>query len=136
MAVQPGYWGIDIGQCALKALRLELVGGVPTATAVPARAAASQPIAIGVSSNGTSYVGFAAGGALARINADGKRLAPLVLDQAGPVTAISVGAIAATAQQVRSSMIGVLNAGVQSLQAENQRKLTDMSNTKKALRYE
>ena len=28
-----GYWGIDIGQCALKALRLELVDGKPTATA-------------------------------------------------------------------------------------------------------
>jgi len=35
-----------------------------------------------------------------------------------------------------NEMIGVLNAGVQSLHAENQRKLTDMSNTKKALRYE
>lgn len=35
-----------------------------------------------------------------------------------------------------NEMIGVLNAGVQSLQAENQRKLTDMSNTRKALRYE
>ena len=28
-----GYWGIDIGQCALKALRLELVDGKPSATA-------------------------------------------------------------------------------------------------------
>ncbi|MBX9584527.1 MAG: hypothetical protein K2X87_29855, partial [Gemmataceae bacterium] len=28
-----GVWGIDIGQCALKALRLELVDGKPTATA-------------------------------------------------------------------------------------------------------
>ena len=35
-----------------------------------------------------------------------------------------------------NEMIGVLNGGVQSLHAENQRKLTDMSNTKKALRYE
>lgn len=35
-----------------------------------------------------------------------------------------------------NEMIGVLNAGVQSLHAENQRKLTDMSNTRKALRYE
>jgi type IV pilus assembly protein PilM len=33
MAVQAGVWGIDIGQCALKALRLELVEGVLTATA-------------------------------------------------------------------------------------------------------
>ena len=33
MAVNPGVWGIDIGQCALKALRLELVNGVVTATA-------------------------------------------------------------------------------------------------------
>jgi type IV pilus assembly protein PilM len=34
MAVKPkGVWGIDIGQCALKALRLELVEGKPTATA-------------------------------------------------------------------------------------------------------
>jgi type IV pilus assembly protein PilM len=30
---QPGAWGIDIGQSALKALRLELINGVPTATA-------------------------------------------------------------------------------------------------------
>jgi hypothetical protein len=35
-----------------------------------------------------------------------------------------------------NEMIGVLNAGVQSLHAENQGKLTDMSNTRKALRYE
>lgn len=28
-----GVWGIDIGQCALKALRLEMVEGLPTATA-------------------------------------------------------------------------------------------------------
>jgi len=33
MANPIGYWGIDIGQCALKALRLELIDGVPTATA-------------------------------------------------------------------------------------------------------
>ncbi len=31
--VQKGVWGIDIGQCALKALRLELIDGKPTATA-------------------------------------------------------------------------------------------------------
>ena len=35
-----------------------------------------------------------------------------------------------------NEMIGVLNGGVQSLQAENQRRLTDMSNTRKALQYE
>ena len=34
MAKQPfGVWGIDIGQCAIKALRLELIDGKPTATA-------------------------------------------------------------------------------------------------------
>jgi type IV pilus assembly protein PilM len=34
MAVKTkGVWGIDVGQCALKALRLELVDGKPTATA-------------------------------------------------------------------------------------------------------
>lgn len=33
MAVAKGVWGIDIGQCALKALRLELIDGKPTATA-------------------------------------------------------------------------------------------------------
>ena len=32
MAVNPGVWGIDIGQCALKALRLEQINGVVTAT--------------------------------------------------------------------------------------------------------
>ncbi|MBY0456064.1 MAG: hypothetical protein K2V38_01870, partial [Gemmataceae bacterium] len=33
MTVAKGVWGIDIGQSALKALRLELVDGQPTATA-------------------------------------------------------------------------------------------------------
>src|SRR5262245_2524679 len=34
MAVnQPGVWGIDLGQCALKAIRLELIDGQVTATA-------------------------------------------------------------------------------------------------------
>src|SRR5215471_8215318 len=33
MAIQPGVWGIDLGQCALKALRLENIEGQITATA-------------------------------------------------------------------------------------------------------
>ncbi len=33
MAIQPGVWGIDLGQCALKALRLEVQDGQVTATA-------------------------------------------------------------------------------------------------------
>jgi type IV pilus assembly protein PilM len=33
MPVNKGVWGIDIGQCALKALRLEMVEGKPVATA-------------------------------------------------------------------------------------------------------
>jgi len=33
MAKPFGVWGIDIGQCALKALRMELIDGYPTATA-------------------------------------------------------------------------------------------------------
>src|SRR5437764_6194809 len=33
MPVPQGVWGIDVGQCALKALRLELVEGQVTATA-------------------------------------------------------------------------------------------------------
>src|SRR5207302_7091300 len=33
MATQQGVWGIDVGQCALKALRLEVIDGVVTATA-------------------------------------------------------------------------------------------------------
>ena len=33
MAVPLGVWGIDIGQCALKALRVELMDGQVTATA-------------------------------------------------------------------------------------------------------
>ncbi|HEY2784796.1 MAG TPA: type IV pilus assembly protein PilM [Fimbriiglobus sp.] len=32
MALPTGYWGIDIGQCGLKALRLEMIDGQPTAT--------------------------------------------------------------------------------------------------------
>ena len=33
MAKSQGVWGIDIGQCALKALRLEMAEGKPVATA-------------------------------------------------------------------------------------------------------
>src|SRR5438132_7119317 len=33
MALEPGVWGIDLGQCALKALRLESIDGQVTATA-------------------------------------------------------------------------------------------------------
>jgi type IV pilus assembly protein PilM len=33
MAVQPGVWGIDIGQCGLKAIRLQIVDGKVAATA-------------------------------------------------------------------------------------------------------
>src|SRR5919108_414735 len=33
MPVPQGVWGIDVGQCALKALRLELIDGQVTATA-------------------------------------------------------------------------------------------------------
>jgi type IV pilus assembly protein PilM len=33
MATEPGVWGIDLGQCALKALRLENIDGQVTATA-------------------------------------------------------------------------------------------------------
>ena len=33
MAAQPGVWGIDIGQCALKAVRLQMIEGKVTATA-------------------------------------------------------------------------------------------------------
>src|SRR5947209_2615373 len=33
MAIQPGVWGIDLGQCALKAVRLQEIDGQLTATA-------------------------------------------------------------------------------------------------------
>src|SRR5437868_5301528 len=33
MAIQPGVWGLDLGQCALKAIRLEVIDGQVTATA-------------------------------------------------------------------------------------------------------
>jgi type IV pilus assembly protein PilM len=33
MAIQPGVWGIDLGQCGLKALRVEMIEGKVTATA-------------------------------------------------------------------------------------------------------
>src|SRR5437764_458919 len=33
MPVQPGVWGIDLGQCALKAIRVEQIDGQVTATA-------------------------------------------------------------------------------------------------------
>ena len=33
MAATTGVWGIDVGQCALKAIRLEMIDGQVTATA-------------------------------------------------------------------------------------------------------
>src|SRR3954451_11661034 len=33
MAIPQGVWGIDVGQCALKAIRLEVIDGAVTATA-------------------------------------------------------------------------------------------------------
>ena len=33
MALPQGVWGIDLGQCALKALRMEVIDGQLTATA-------------------------------------------------------------------------------------------------------
>jgi len=39
MAIQPGVWGIDLGQCALKALRLEVIDGQVTTEEAVARTA-------------------------------------------------------------------------------------------------
>ncbi|MBB6628560.1 hypothetical protein H5V45_14640 [Nocardioides sp. KIGAM211] len=61
-----------------------------TGAATPAsrQLAALRPTAIGVDGRGTSYVGFAAGGALARYSADGERRRPLPLDRDGAVVGL------------------------------------------------
>lgn len=51
----------------------------------------SRPVAVAVAHDGTSYVGFADGGALARLSAAGTRLAPVPLDRPGPVDGLAVG---------------------------------------------
>jgi hypothetical protein len=50
--------------------------------------AALRPTAIGVDRHGTSYVGFATGGALLRMSASGERRRPVPLDQGGAVHAV------------------------------------------------
>lgn len=66
-------------------------GLLSLAPASPAEAvSSSRPIAIAVGDDGTSYVGFATGGALVRLSAAGKTLAQVPLDQAGPVDGLAV----------------------------------------------
>ncbi|WP_354697688.1 hypothetical protein [Paraconexibacter sp. AEG42_29] len=60
------------------------------AAAPAADAAATGPTAIGQDSQGVSYVGFATGTTLMRIDASGAVLPSIPLDQPGPVDGISV----------------------------------------------
>lgn len=65
--------------------------GLGAGTPAPAVAATtSRPIAIGVATDGTSYVGFASGGALARLDMAGDPLPDLPLDRSGPVDGLAV----------------------------------------------
>jgi hypothetical protein len=66
-----------------------LVVLLPTTTADAV--SSSRPIAVAVGDNGTSYVGFATGGALVRLDADGTKLSPVPLDRPGPVDGLAVG---------------------------------------------
>jgi len=67
-----------------------LASAAPAQAAPAERAGGSEPIAIAVADNGLSYVGFASGEKLARVNRDGKKLQALDLDRSGPVTGLDV----------------------------------------------
>ena len=71
-----------------------LTAGLTAISLPPEPAAAAvgtaRPIAIAVDSDGTSYVGYASGGALTRINNAGARLTPIALDEDGPVVGLAV----------------------------------------------
>lgn len=83
------------------ALRAALTGGLATATAVvglvglptePAAAVSTgRPIAVAAADDGTSYVGYAAGHRLLRLDARGAVAGSVPLDQDAPVTALDVG---------------------------------------------
>lgn len=80
-----------LGRLMILAMVAAGLGTVTLATAETAQAASSNaPTAIGVSGNGTSYVGFSSGGKLVRLNAKGKKLKPLSIDQDSPVEGIVV----------------------------------------------
>ncbi len=67
------------------------LGTVTLATAEPAVAdTIDRPTAIGVNSEGTSYVGFAGGGKLQVLSARGGLRSPIVLDSDEPVDGIAV----------------------------------------------
>src|SRR5688500_14604753 len=67
------------------------LGTVTLATAEPAVAATTdRPTAIGVASDGTSYVGFASGGKLQRLSSKGKLKSAIQLDQDEAVDGIYV----------------------------------------------
>ncbi len=56
-----------------------------TSAAASAPLGSARPISIAVDSRGTSYVGYARGGALARVTDAGKRRSTVAIDQDGPV---------------------------------------------------
>lgn len=63
---------------------------LPSGPAAAAAVGEARPIAVAVDSDGTSYVGYASGGALSRLSNSGRRLAPLALDDDGPVVGLAV----------------------------------------------
>ncbi|WP_296607445.1 immunoglobulin domain-containing protein [Nocardioides sp.] len=82
-----------LGRLLGLAMILAGLGTVSLATAENAAAGtADSPTAIGVSSNGTTYVGFATGGRLQRISVSGKAKGSLPLDQDEAVDGIFVTA--------------------------------------------
>lgn len=75
--------------CVLVTVGLACAPAAGAATVSPS-VSSSRPVAVAVDSDGTTYVGFASGGALVRLDAAGRRLRPVVLDRSGPVTALAV----------------------------------------------
>lgn len=67
-----------------------VVTGLVATPQVASAVTGSRPTAIAVAADGTSYVGFAAGGSLARLDADGDALAPLPVGVDGPVDGLAV----------------------------------------------
>lgn len=65
----------------------------PSVAASAATVGSARPIAIAVDSSGTSYVGYASGGALSRISTTGRLRPAVSIEQDGPVIGLAVDTV-------------------------------------------
>ncbi|WP_395690833.1 hypothetical protein [Nocardioides sp.] len=80
----------SVGRLVGLAMILAGLGTATVATPPEAAAASTRPTAIGLAPSGTTYVGFATGGVLQRVNAAGHRQGGVRLDRVDPVDGLFV----------------------------------------------